>query len=261
MMLGIALRDARAGILGWSMGLAVLVAVTLASFPSFKDNDELEAIWAELPEGARELFGGAGQITTYPGYLDSQFLSLFPVLLGIFAIMHASRVLAGEEERGRLDLLLSTPLSRSRLALTQGFVVLGAQGLVAFSVAVVTILATVAIGEDVALWRVFLAVMDGVLAAWVVAMVTFLAGAVSHRRGPAALVGTLFLVASYFVGALAQLSKTTDPLKYASITYHYGQSDWLGAGPDPLYILISLGVSALCLLAAVLWFRHKDLTG
>lgn len=260
-MLRIALRDVRGGIVGWSLGLSFLVAVTLASFPSFKGNEEFDKLWEDFPEGARELFGGAVRISTYEGYLDSQFLSLFPILLGVFAVMHASRVLAGEEERGRLDLLLSTPLSRTRLAAMQGVAVLAAQALVAVAVAVVTVLATLAIREDVAPWRVLLAVLDALPAAWTIAMVTFLAGAVAHRRGPAALTGTLFLVASYFLGALAQLTDATDPLKYLSITYHYEQSDWLGDGPDPLYIAMGLLVPAACFAAAVWRFQRKDLTG
>ena len=52
------------------------------------------------------------------GYLNSQlFFLMLPIVLCIFAISIGSDALAGEEGRGTLDLLLSTPLSRRRAVL------------------------------------------------------------------------------------------------------------------------------------------------
>ncbi len=260
-MFHIAMREARGSLLGWSIGLGVLMLVTVASFPAVKGNEDFDKLWQELPESARELFGGAHAISSFPGFIDSQFLSVLPVLAGIFAMMHASRTLAGEEEQGRLDLLLSTPLSRRDLVLASGFSVLVTQVLFFAIIAVVAVLAAWAIGETKALWRLPLAVLDGLPAAWAFGMVTFMAGAFAHRRSVAIMVGTLFITSSYFLGALATQVDASSPLRWASITFHYGRSDWFGGGVDFGYVAFGLLLSAACFAVSLWAFQRKDLTG
>ncbi len=63
-------------------------------------------------------FAGGTDFISPVGYLNSQlFFLMLPIILGIFAISLGSDALAGEEGRGTLDLLLSTPLSRRKAVL------------------------------------------------------------------------------------------------------------------------------------------------
>ncbi len=254
------MRQTRGSLIGWSIGIGVLVMITVASFPSFKGNTEFDKLWQELPEAARELFGGAQSISTFAGYMDSQILSVLPVLAGIFAMMQASQTLAGEEERGRMDLLLSTPLSRRQLVSASAVAILLTQFIFFLVIAVVAVISGLVIGETDGLWRLPLAVMDGLPAAWVFGMVTFVASAFAHCRSVAIMVGTIFLASSYFLGALAAQVDAIAPLRWGSITFHYGRSDWFGDGVDLVYIALSLGLCSLCYLISQWAFKRKDIT-
>ena len=92
----------------------------------------------------RALFaGGELDIASPAGYLNSQVYALMaPLVLLIFAIGAGAGAVAGEEERGTLDLLLAHPLRR-RDYVVQRFLALAAL----VSALTVVLLATVALGS------------------------------------------------------------------------------------------------------------------
>jgi ABC-2 type transport system permease protein len=100
--------------LWWSLGLAAVVALTVAFYPSVRGDASLNDYVENLPDSVRALFvGGELDITSAAGYLNSQIFALVaPLILLVFAIGHGSGAVAGEEERGTLDLLLAQPLRR-----------------------------------------------------------------------------------------------------------------------------------------------------
>jgi beta-exotoxin I transport system permease protein len=100
--------------LWWAVGLAAVVALTVAFYPSVRGDAALNDFSKNLPESVRALFvGGELDITSAAGYLNSQIFALVaPLVLLVFTIGHGSGAVAGEEERGTLDLLLAHPLRR-----------------------------------------------------------------------------------------------------------------------------------------------------
>lgn len=125
------MNDLRRGLIGWSVGLAALVAMMAALWPTIRDMD-MEAFIDAYPEALRELFN-VEQFTTGAGFLNAELFSMFvPILFITYGIGVGARLLAREEEQGTIDVLLSTPLSRQRLltekaaALVTGIVILGA---------------------------------------------------------------------------------------------------------------------------------------
>ena len=107
-------RERTRSTLWWSIGLVAVVALTIAFYPSVRGDTSLNDFSEQLPESLRSLFvGGELDITSAAGYLNSQIFALVaPLILLVFAIGHGSGAVAGEEERGTLDLLLAHPLRR-----------------------------------------------------------------------------------------------------------------------------------------------------
>jgi nucleotide-binding universal stress UspA family protein len=79
-----------------------------------RDDPALSEYARDLPESVRALFaGGELDVASPAGYLNSQIFALMaPLLLPIFAIGAGSAAVAGEEERGTLDLVLAHPIRR-----------------------------------------------------------------------------------------------------------------------------------------------------
>lgn len=116
---GKSVRDQRRSLAWWSLGVALLVAVTIAVWPAVRDAPQLDELVADLPPALRAAFG-ADDLTSPAGYLGSRlFALLVPVLFTIYGIGRGAAAVAGEEERGGLELLLAHPLSRRRIALAR----------------------------------------------------------------------------------------------------------------------------------------------
>ena len=105
--------------LWWSVGLSAINILTILLYPSLADVPEFDEVFETMPEAIARLFvGDVVSLTSPEGYLNSQlFIVALPIIFLIFTIARGSGAIAGEEERGTLDLLLSLPVRRSQVVL------------------------------------------------------------------------------------------------------------------------------------------------
>ena len=125
------LRDQRRALVGWSIGLVVLVLLESALWPTVRDMGNLADFVANYPEPMKELFK-LDQFGTGAGFLNGELYSLMlPILFLVYGIGRGARSIAGEEEGGTLEVLLMTRVSPTNLvlhraaALATGMVALG----------------------------------------------------------------------------------------------------------------------------------------
>lgn len=163
------LRERARSVLWWTLGLVLLIAVTIAFYPSIRDDPALSDYAKDLPESLRALFaGGELDLASPTGYLNSQIFALTaPLVLLIFSIGAGSWAVAGEEERGTLELVLAHPVRR-REYVVQRFLALG----VLVAVLGIALLAAVAVGSvlvnlDIAFGRLLAASVSVALLALV----------------------------------------------------------------------------------------------
>lgn len=110
------LRRLRGQILGWGIGLALYGLLMGAMFESIRNMNGLEDLIAGYPPEVLAFFGNSLlAMNTLPGYFSTYYSSYIPIILGIFAVSAAAGLLAGDEERGTLDLTLAYPVRRGAL--------------------------------------------------------------------------------------------------------------------------------------------------
>ena len=108
------LRDYRVGILGWGLGMGLILVFTMLSVSQLTATPELRA---ELVGLASQFAWNAAPIgVDTPGGYAMFKIGGFIFLMAIWPILAASRALRGEEERGSMDVLLSLPRARARVA-------------------------------------------------------------------------------------------------------------------------------------------------
>lgn len=113
---GKALRDQRRSFVGWSIAVAA-VGVLYAAFWPLMVTPEMKAAMDAFPPALLEALG-YDDITTAAGYVGSTTFGLLgPALIIVFAAATGGSAIAGEEESGRLDLILAHPVSRWSVAL------------------------------------------------------------------------------------------------------------------------------------------------
>lgn len=217
-----ALRERRRSLLWWALGVALLMAINVAFYPSVRDDAALSDYAKDLPESVRALFaGGELDLSSPAGYLNSQVYALTaPLLLLIFSIAAGASAVAGEEERGTLELVLAHPVRRRGYAL-QRFVALTA--LVA--VLTVVLLATVAIVSwlvdlEIGFGRLVSASVSVGLLAVLFGALALAAGAISPGRAKAIAIAAGLAVASWIFDGLAQAVDALEPWRPLLPYYH-----------------------------------------
>ena len=257
----ILLRQERAVILGWGLGLLAYAFLIGSSYAFIAASAaDYEQIWQSMPEGLREAFGGDLSIGSVPGYYTSQLGSYLPVILGLFLLATATKRLAGAEESGLLDHLLARPVSRTRHITTLALALLATAGLVLAGLLAGTTAGFLVGGASPEeLGRLVLAVADAVPAALFFLGLGLLLGAAFHRRAPAFALGVGLALGLYALEIVAKVVDELDWMSYATPYGHYSRSDLYGLQPDLLYWTL-LPVAAVGMaVVAVRRFDAKDL--
>ena len=255
----IALREERSAILAWSIALLLYMLLVGSSYAAVRETKEFEQVWKDLPEGFREAFGGATDVTSVHGYTISR-VSAFPLLLGLYALFAGTKRLAGAEESGALDHLLARPVSRNRFyggaAAACGVALL----LVLAGALVGTLLGFVVSGLSAhELLGVAGAVADIVpmIALWW--GVGLLVGAAFHRRGPALGAGLGVLLGTYALHVALNVADRLEWLSYLNPFGYYQRSDLFHGSPDPLYWFLLPVVGGAAAWVGLGLFARKDL--
>jgi ABC-2 type transport system permease protein len=253
------LWDARRGIVGWSLALVVVGCGYAAFWPTINNPDLLRAL-ESYPKAVLEALNYR-DFATPAGYLNATVYGmLVGLLLVVFGVATGTRLVAGDEEAGTLDLVLAHPVSRTSLAL---------QRFAALVVTVVIMSAVLWVG--IALLR-GPARLEGItlgdLAAMHVHVVAFgvLFGAIAFATGAATGSRTLALAVGAGTGILAYAASGLLP-QVAGLAWVRGWSafTWLN-GSEPLrngldlgHLGLMLGLSAALVALGTAVFVRRDI--
>jgi len=254
-----ALNNNRGAILGWGIGLAVLGGYLVNFYETFGGmEDELSVLLTSYPKELFAFFGDFDQIFTPAGFLNTEFFSYMPLILGIYAVLAGSGLLVSDEENGVLDLVLSYPLSRSRyywgrvIALTISvFFIL----LIAWLGFVVVIPSTPLDINAIEMARPFMVLFWVVM--WFGTLSVILSMLLPSRRTTAMISG-LILVASFFITGLSSIDERIEKFaRFSPLNYYQGGEALNGIKWE--WILGLAGFSLLFILLAWLAFWRRDI--
>lgn len=253
------LRDGRRAFVGWSVGLVLLVVLESALWPTVRHMGNLEDFVANYPEALRDLFK-LDQFGTGTGFLNGELYSLMlPILFLVYGIGRGARSIAGEEEAGTLEVLLTTRVSPTSLvwhrAAALAVVVLGLGVVLFLAVAV----CSPAFGLDVPLGEAAAGSLAMVLLGVEFGWLALAVGAVTGRHVVATAVAAAVAVAAYVLYAAGGLVDGIRPWRGIS---PFDQA--LGGGPlggGMSWTFLWLPAAAVVFVAAALpVFDRRDIT-
>ena len=210
------------------------------------------------PPALKEAFG-VGNLTTVEQYLHAEMLSLIvPLAVGYLAVRSIASGLSGAAESGRLDVLLSAPLSRRRLVAADVLATAAELAAVLAITLALTELGSAISGAGLSFGSALAGFANvwplGLLAAGLGVIATGFSLRTSVVTGAVAGV----LVAMYIVDLAGRLDTSLNWTRYGSVFRYYGNA--IENGIDPL--AFAGVVTAAALLAGVgsLLFERRDLT-
>jgi ABC-2 type transport system permease protein len=260
---GKGIRDSRlafiiaAGLLG---GMALVMGVAVASvFPTPAARLEVDKLVGSIPASMVNLFGKPVELGTLGGYMTFKYGAIFALGTALWSILALSSTLAGEANRGSLDLVAAAPFGKRRIALEKLAAHLTMLGLAMAVLAVATTVSSTLFGDAAlgdaipplssigfALWAGFIALFFGGLA--------FALAPLLGRAGSAGVASLLMVVLWVangldILGPVAALSPFRWTADHVALV---GQYDWA-----PLAAVGVVGVAFLAI--GVELFTRRDL--
>jgi len=234
-------------VLGWGLSLGALAGYLVKFYDTIAEQRaSFELLLQSYPRELFAFFGDMETMFTPEGFLNVEFFSYMPLILGIHAVLAGSGLLAADEEAGVLDLVLAHPVSRWRMFLGRlgGFVVI-----------VSSILAICWVGMLIGqrgstldytwavMLRPFISLASQLLFFGSLAL---LLSMVLPSRRSAGMVAGLALVGSFFLVALGRIDeRLADAARLSPMFYYQG-----GEALSGLNVGWTVGLLALTVLMA-----------
>ncbi len=240
-------------IFGWGLLIPII-------YTAFSDAMRELANSGAIPE---ELLNfGSGSFFSLPGAvtLGTQH-PLAIAMLGVFAVGATATAIAGERQRGTLEVMLARPLTRTQVYVTVLVALLLIVGavLAALFAGFVVGAAIQGILDELPVAHLPMAFLNGFLL-WG-AFTTFgVAASVSFDRpGPAVGLTLAYLIVNYFFEILGSLWRDVEWTQEYSLFHHFQPGEILEGALDP-FDLVILGVAFLVpIVYALVVFPRRDL--
>jgi polyether ionophore transport system permease protein len=252
------LRGFRVPIFGWGGGLGILMAAVLAAVPSLLSTPSARAAIVSL--GSSFAFIAEPiKIDTAGGYATWKY-GLTILVVCIWPILASTGMLRGEEERGSLDVLLSLPRGRMRVAVEKAAALWTALVGMGVVVGLLTYASGLKVQGDIGFGS---ALMFGLNLSFICAVfggIGLLVSQFTQERRTAAGITSGVLLVFIVMDAMHRVAPSALWLSRLSPVYYYNLSKPLvpGYSADVVGILVMVALSVVLTAAAVWLFVRRD---
>jgi ABC-2 type transport system permease protein len=255
------LRDYRVAILGWGIGMGLVVVSPMASVAALvttpQAREQLVSLAATFAWNADTV-----AVDTIGGYATFK-IGIFIFLIAVWPLLAASRMLRGEEDRGSLDVLLSLPRPRLRVALEKLAAMWTALLAMGVLIGLLAFAGGKKFGADFGLGDGLLFGLNLALICAVIGGVALLISQFTQERGPAAGWTAGLLLIFVVLDMVHRVVPNTEWISRLSPIYYYNLSKPLvpSYGTNAGGMLVQLALAVLLSGAAVWLFERRDVGG
>ena len=239
--------------IGWGMLIPIIYVQFAALFKDLANSSSFPRQFLNF---------GSGSIFTLPGAMTMGLQHPLAIaFVGIFAIGSTTGAVAGERERGTLEVLLARPISRRQL-----YVTLAAASATLIAIVMLALLGgqmigvvIQGVGNELQIGWLPLVFLNGVML-WAAFAAFGLAASVSFdRHGPAIGLTMGYVLVNYFLEILGSLWRDVSWSQQYSLFHHFNPGKILTGQGDPLDFLILAVAIVLPVAYALVVFPRRDL--
>jgi ABC-2 type transport system permease protein len=255
------LRDYRIAILGWGLGIGLLIFVVLSSFPSLVETAQARASLVSLGPSFAWIAEPL-KIDTPGGYATFKY-GFTVLVMALWPLLAGSRMLRGEEERGSMDVLLSMPRGRGRVALEKLAAIWTALLLMGILIGLLTYAGGMRVNADFSFGDALLSGLNLALICGVFGSLALLISQFTQEHGTASgLTGGLLLI-FIVLDMVHRVIPNTDWISRFSPIYYYNLNKPLvpGFGINAGALVVLLALSIILSGAAIWLFVRRDIGG
>lgn len=233
-------------------------------FPSFKDQSVAMAdMLKSYPESFLKAFNfDIASFNTIEGFLSTeQYSFMWPLLMILMTLGFAGGAIAGEIETGTAEILLSQPITRTKI-----FIARYLAGFVS-----VVIFVFISVFSAIPFMEIYntgyklenfssLTILAFLFSLAVYSIGMLFSAAFSDKGKVFFMTGGI-LVLMYILNIVASIKDSLSDLKYASFFYYFNPANALIKNEiDNWSYLIFLGTAVLCFIVGIIYFSKRDIT-
>lgn len=256
------LRFRRNAMIIWGLSLCFFPIVYIGMYPSFA---EQMASFQEIMDLA--IYQAMGiSMGSFEDFIASTVNNLVPVIVGVYAVINGTGTLAGEEDEGLLELIVTLPIHRWKI-LTVKAVTLGISLLFILAIvgagAALTLVAIEGQIEAIAVTPIDMFV--SVIAAWplvmALGMISIFLGAFSPSRRIAVGISTAVVIISYLGSNLTGMIESLESIEWLFVFHFFdATAQAFEKGQQTSDVLTLLGITLLMYALALFFFHKRDIT-
>lgn len=258
------IKDRKLSILIYCLTSVLFIWMYIALFPSIsKSFAQLESYLASFPKGFLDAFGlDAKTFVTFEGYIGSeQFTFVWPIMVIAMMISFAGGAIAGEIEKGTVEILLSQPMSRLKIFFSKYLA--GIFALLVFVFISIASIFLMAGAYDISIKSenfIKLGLL-GTMLGLAIFSISILFSVIFSEKGRANFIPAGILILMYVLNIVAGLKENLKDLKYFSFFYYYNPGKLLVYGEVPsLAWWVFGGTFVVATLLAAIWVSKRDFT-
>jgi len=257
-------KDRRILLAVYTLSALGLLVMYISLFPNFqKQSASLEQLMKSYPESFMKAFNfDIKSFTTVEGYLSTeQFSLMWPLLVILMSVGFASTCFAAEIEKGTIEILLSQPISRTKIFIARYLA--GLSNIVIFTF--ISVYAVIPLsrvynisynGQNI--WHMMLLAL---LFAWAIYSIGVFCSAIFSDRGKVYFVSAAILVVMYILNILSSIRDSLSDFKYFSFFYYFNPQKALVYGQiDHWAYVVFAGVIVVCTVIGLIYFTKRDIT-
>lgn len=254
------LTDRRVSLLVYACGLAAYSIFIVAIWSSVK-NTQIEQLWNSYPESLRKAFGASINLGTFDGFFTLEFLNqMWPLVLSVFSIGFATASLAGEVEKGTMEMLLAQPVARRTVVTARHLLYsLTLLALIATTLVPVIVGAPI-VGGSISYTGLAALSLQAFLFFAAIGSYSFFFAAIFSSRSLAIFVSAGVLIFAYALDIMSKFNDFINHFHFLSLFNYYDPYRYLHDASFAWGDLAVLaGTIVISTAAAVLWFERRDI--
>jgi len=254
------LYDKRWFALGWAAIIGGITLLVMTFYPTFSETNALSQISASVPEQFKRLVGDEASFRSVPSFIGTQLYEIrIPLLIMIMALVLAQSLSIGEEEKGLLRIMTTTPMSRSRILWERwcaGVIIIG---LVNLATIIGTLIGAVIVGETAPLDLVLRLAVMSCLFGIVAFSIPYAVGVASGHRGLTMSIGLLITFGSFLLTTFAAAVEWLKPTEHLSLLHYYDTKTIVDGSFNTGDVMLLITIVTVSMLVATSFFRQRDI--
>ena len=247
--------DRRKSLTIWTIVLSLLTMLIIAMY----DSVGREA--AQLFENSNftAFFGGEIDSSSPAGWLGFELYAIFlPICLAIITIGIGASTIGSEEESGTLELLLASPINRSRIIIEKAIMLITVAVIIPMIIFLTVCLSNSLFIFGIKLINVFFCTILLSLFGIFFGFFALAMQSLTKKRNLGISITGFYVGASYFMNTLHTIWDSIEPMKYLSPFYYYDGNIVLQGTVESINIIVLIVGIVLLFLTAYFSFMNRD---